>query len=106
MASWTNRDAREILTFSRGIFGLGFLNLLIARTDIFVLGRLYPFAALGFYTMAVSLVTTPSTFLTTVMGQSLLPALSSVRISGKPVGCPQVFQSCGPEETLCALEAR
>jgi O-antigen/teichoic acid export membrane protein len=76
---WDRRAAREILTFSRGIFGLGFLNLIIGRTDIFVLAKLYPSAALGLYTMAVSLVTTPSVFFTNVMGQSLLPALSSVQ---------------------------
>jgi len=76
---WDGRAAREILTFSRGIFGLGFLNLIIARTDIFVLARLYPSASLGLYAMAVSLVTTPSVFFTGVRGQSLLPALSSIQ---------------------------
>lgn len=76
---WDGRAAREILSFSRGIFGLGFLNLIIARTDIFVLARLYPSAALGLYAMAVSLVATPSVFFTNVMGQSLIPALSSVQ---------------------------
>ncbi len=76
---WDGRAGREILTFSRGIFGLGFLNLLIARTDIFVLAKLYPSAALGLYTMAVSLVTTPSVFFTNVMGQSLIPAASIIQ---------------------------
>lgn len=76
---WDGRAAREILTFSRGVFGLGFLNLIIARADIFVLARLYSSAALGLYTMAVSLVTTPSVFFTGMLGQALLPALSSVQ---------------------------
>jgi O-antigen/teichoic acid export membrane protein len=70
---------RELLTFSRGIFGLSILNLIIARADVFVLGRLYPLPALGLYTMAVTLVTTPSVFCTNMLGQTLLPALSSVQ---------------------------
>jgi len=76
---WDGRATREILTFSRGIFGLGFLNLIVARTDIFVLARLYPSASLGLYTLAVSVVATPSVFFTNIMGQSLIPALSSVQ---------------------------
>jgi len=76
---WDGRAAREILTFSRGVFGLGFLNLIIARADIFVLAKLYPSAALGIYALAVSLVTTPSMFFTNVMSESLIPALSSVQ---------------------------
>lgn len=71
--------AKELLTFSRGIFGLAILNLIVTRADIFVLGRLYPLAALGLYTMAVTLVTTPSVFCTNMLGQSLLPALSGVQ---------------------------
>jgi PST family polysaccharide transporter/lipopolysaccharide exporter len=71
--------ARDLLTFSRGVFGLAFLNLIIARVDVFVLARLYPSAALGLYTMAVTLVTTPSVFCTNMLGQALLPALSSVQ---------------------------
>lgn len=71
--------ARDLLTFSRGIFGLAVLNLIIARADIFVLAKLYSSAALGLYTMAVSLVTTPSVFFTNMLAQTLLPALSSVQ---------------------------
>jgi O-antigen/teichoic acid export membrane protein len=74
---WT--AARELLTFSRGILGLAPLNLIMSRADIFVLGRLFPLAALGLYTMAVALVTTPSVFCTNMLGQTLLPALSSVQ---------------------------
>jgi len=77
---WWNRDAaRDLLTFSRGIFGLTFLNLIVTRADIFVLAKLYSSAALGLYTMAVALVITPSFFLTNMLGQALLPALSSVQ---------------------------
>jgi O-antigen/teichoic acid export membrane protein len=71
--------AKELLTFSRGIFGLAILSLVIARADVFVLGRLYPLAALGLYTMAITLVTTPSTFFTNMLRQTLMPALASVQ---------------------------
>ncbi len=73
------KAAKELLMFSRGIFGLAILNLVIARADVFVLGRLYPLAALGLYTLAVTLVTTPSVFCTNMLGQALMPALSSVQ---------------------------
>jgi O-antigen/teichoic acid export membrane protein len=71
--------AKELLTYSRGIFGLAILSFIIGRADVFVLGRLYPMAALGLYTLAVALVSTPSTFCTNMLGQTLMPALSSVQ---------------------------
>jgi len=70
---------RDLLTFSRGLLGLALLNLIIARSDIFVLARLYSPTGLGLYTMAVALVTTPSVFFTNVLGKALMPALSSVQ---------------------------
>ncbi len=70
---------RDLLKFSRGMVGLSFLNLIFARADIFVLGKLYPPAALGIYTMAVYLVQTPSSFLINILGTTLLPAFSHVR---------------------------
>jgi len=73
------KAAKELLTFSQGIFGLAILNLAIARADIFVLAKLYPLAAIGFYTLAVALVSTPSVFITNMLGQVLLPVLSSVQ---------------------------
>jgi len=76
---WDRRAVRELLTFSRGIFGLAFLNLIVARADVFVLARLYSSASLGLYTLAVTLVTTPSVFFTNMLAQTLLPALSSVQ---------------------------
>jgi O-antigen/teichoic acid export membrane protein len=76
---WDRHAARDLLRFSRGAFGLSFLNLLIGRADVFVLARLYSASALGLYTMAVSLVLTPSTFITNLLGRTLMPALSSVQ---------------------------
>jgi O-antigen/teichoic acid export membrane protein len=77
--------ARELLTFSKGIFGLAILALIIGRADVFVLGRLYPLAALGIYTMAVALVSTPSVFCTNFLGQTLMPAMSSVQKDNRRV---------------------
>jgi O-antigen/teichoic acid export membrane protein len=73
------KAARELLTFSRGMYGLSLLNLIIQRADVLVLARLYPSAAVGLYMLAVSLVLTPSVFLTNMLGQTLVPALSSVQ---------------------------
>jgi O-antigen/teichoic acid export membrane protein len=71
--------ARDLLKFSKGIFGLSFLTLIFTRTDIFVLGKLYSPTVLGLYSMAVFLVQTPSTFITNALGQTLLPTFSHVQ---------------------------
>jgi lipopolysaccharide exporter len=70
---------RDLLKFSRGLFGLALFNLLFSRADIFVLGKLYSAAELGLYSMAVYLIQTPAGFLINVMNQTLLPALSRVQ---------------------------
>jgi O-antigen/teichoic acid export membrane protein len=43
------------------------------------LGKLYSTTALGLYTMAVALVQTPASFLTTMLGQTLFPAFAHVQ---------------------------
>lgn len=75
---WDRHAIRDLLKFSRGMFGLSFLNLIFTRTDIFVLGKLYSPEALGIYTMAVYLVQTPSGFLINMLATTLLPAFSHV----------------------------
>jgi lipopolysaccharide exporter len=70
---------RDLLKFSRGLFGLSLLNLIFSRADIFVLGKLYSATELGLYSMAVYLIQTPLSFLINVMNQTLLPALSGVQ---------------------------
>ena len=75
-----DRDAfREILTYSKGMLGLSLLNLVFARTDIFVLGKFVTPAELGIYALAVNLVQTPASFLITVLSQTTLPPLSQVQ---------------------------
>src|SRR5208282_3262266 len=70
---WERDAIRDLYRCSKQAFGLSFLNLIFSRTDIFVLGKLYSTTALGLYTMGVALVLTPSSFLTTMMGQALFP---------------------------------
>lgn len=70
---------RDLYKFSRDVVGLSFLNLIFSRTDVFVLGKLYSTTTLGLYTMAVLLVQTPSSFITTVMGQLFFPTFAHVQ---------------------------
>ena len=72
-------SARELLTFSRGIFGLSFLNLIFARTDIFVLGKLVSADQLGIYTIATYLAQVPASFAMTWLGQILMPMFSHLK---------------------------
>jgi O-antigen/teichoic acid export membrane protein len=76
---WDYGAVRDLYRFSKQAFGLSFLNLIFSRTDVFVLGKLYSTTALGLYTMGVALVATPSTFITSMFGQTLFPALSHVQ---------------------------
>jgi O-antigen/teichoic acid export membrane protein len=74
------RDAiRDLYAFSKQAFGLSFLNLVFARTDIFVLGKLYPATQLGLYSMGVALIVTPAIFITGMFAQTLFPALTHVQ---------------------------
>lgn len=76
---WDRNAVRDLYKYSRAAFGLSFLNLIFARTDIFVLGKLYSSTSLGLYTMAVALVQTPSVFLTALLAQTLFPAFAHVQ---------------------------
>jgi PST family polysaccharide transporter len=76
---WDRYAVQDLFKFSKGIFGLSFLNLIFARADIFVLAKLCSPATLGLYTMAVYLVQTPVIFLIGILVSTLLPALSHVQ---------------------------
>lgn len=76
---WDRDAARDLLRYSRGAYGLSFLNLIFTRTDIFVLGKLYSSTALGLYSMAVYLVQTPTGFIQNMVGSTLVPAFSHVQ---------------------------
>lgn len=75
-----DREAyKALFKFSRGMFGLSFLNLIFARTDIFVIGKMYSASELGLYTLAVNLAQTPASFLINTVSSTLLPAFSRVQ---------------------------
>ncbi len=76
---WDKKAFREIWEFSRGMVGLSFLNLVFARADIFVLGKMVSPAELGIYTMGVYLIQTPSNFLMNILCSTLLPTLAHVQ---------------------------
>lgn len=76
---WDKEAIRDLLKFSKGLFGLSLLNLIFMRTDIFVLAKLYSPAKVGLYVMAIYLAQTPTTFLINVLDQTLLPTYSHVR---------------------------
>ena len=76
---WDKHAIRDLLKFSRGLFGLSLLNLIFARTDIFVLGKLYDSTQLGFYAMAIYLAQTPTVFIINLLNQTLLPAFTNVQ---------------------------
>jgi lipopolysaccharide exporter len=77
--SWNREAMRDLLRFSKGLVGLSFLNFIFARTDVFVLGKLFSPAALGLYVMAVYLVQTPVGFIMNMFGQTLFPAFSQIQ---------------------------
>jgi len=76
---WDKKAARDLLSYSRGAYGLSFLNLIFTRTDIFVLGKLCSPTALGLYVMAVYLVQTPTGFVQNMVGSTLVPAIAHVQ---------------------------
>jgi lipopolysaccharide exporter len=70
---------RELLKFSKGLFGLSFLNFIFSRVDVVVMAKLFSPTALGFYVMAVNLVQTPASFGMNMLGQTMLPTLAHVQ---------------------------
>jgi lipopolysaccharide exporter len=77
--AWHREATRELLRFSRGLFGLSFLNLIFAKTDIFVLAKLYSPTQLGLYSMAVYLAQTPTGFIMNLLGQTMMPTFAHIQ---------------------------
>jgi O-antigen/teichoic acid export membrane protein len=76
---WHPTAIRDLLRFSKGVFGLPFLNLIFIRADVFVLGKLYSPTELGLYAMAIYLVQTPASFVINLLGQTLMPTFSHLQ---------------------------
>lgn len=80
---WDRSALRDLLSFSRGLFGLSFLNFIFMRADVFVLAKLYPVAEVGIYTMAVYLIQVPAGFFINLVGQIAVPAFSQIQLDPK-----------------------
>jgi O-antigen/teichoic acid export membrane protein len=76
---WDRTAMRELLKFSRGLYGLSPLSIIYMRTDIFVLAKLFSPAALGLYVMAVTSIQTPTGFLINIMGQTMFPTFTHIQ---------------------------
>jgi O-antigen/teichoic acid export membrane protein len=75
-----DREAlRELLKYSRRVFGLSFLNLIFTRTDIFVLAKMFSATQLGLYAMASYLAQTPASFIINLEAQILMPTFSHIQ---------------------------
>jgi O-antigen/teichoic acid export membrane protein len=70
---------KQLLQFSKGLFGLAPLVIIYMRLDIFVLGKLIPTAALGFYSLGISVAQVPAGFISNLLAQIFMPALSHVQ---------------------------
>jgi len=70
---------KQLLQFSKGLFGLAPLVIIYMRLDIFVLGKLIPTAALGYYSLGISVAQVPAVFISNLLGQIFMPALSHVQ---------------------------
>jgi lipopolysaccharide exporter len=68
--------ARDLLRFSRGIFGLSFLNFIFSRSDVFVLGKMISSAQLGIYTIGIYLAQVPASFALEWLAQIFMPLFS------------------------------
>lgn len=77
--SFHRAASSDLLKFSRGMVGLSLLNLIFSRTDIFVLAKLFSPAELGFYSMAVYLIQTPSSFIVNLLGQTFMPTFARIQ---------------------------
>jgi O-antigen/teichoic acid export membrane protein len=70
---------REVLNFSRRAVGLPFLNFVFIRADIFVIGKLFPPALLGLYSMAINVAQVPAAFAMNLLGQLLMPTFAQLQ---------------------------
>jgi O-antigen/teichoic acid export membrane protein len=68
---------KEIVTFSRGMFGLPILMVILMQTDTFVMGKLFSAAVLGIYSLARDLADLPNKVLSRVISPLLLPTFSA-----------------------------
>jgi PST family polysaccharide transporter/lipopolysaccharide exporter len=76
---------REVLKFSRRIFGLPILMLLYSQTDTFVIGRVLSMELLGFYALAKGLSEVPTMLIAKIVNPVLLAATSKLKKNEKDI---------------------
>ena len=72
---------KDILSFSRGMYGLPIMALLFVQTDIIVIGRVLSLELLGLYVLARSLSDMPINFFSKIAQPVLLPSYSMLQES-------------------------
>lgn len=70
---------KDLIKFTRGVFGLGLFYFIYMKADIFVLGKFCTPAELGLYTMAISLAQIPFQFITALMDQMAMPVFAEMQ---------------------------
>jgi len=70
---------RDIMKFSRGMFGLPILKMIFYQTAIFVVGKLTSVELLGIYVMLASLAEITTVFLGQIISPVLLPVLALIK---------------------------
>lgn len=83
------REARELFAYGKHFFVGGILNFLRTSLDSILLGKLLGMEALGFYTLAHSLVVMPTGLLSAAFGRVLFPAFS--RLQAKKAALRRAF---------------
>lgn len=68
----------QILRFARGMVGLPLLTFAIYNLDVFVIGKMFSAATVGFYGMAVLLAKIPLDLFSKTMAPGLLPVFTEV----------------------------
>jgi O-antigen/teichoic acid export membrane protein len=81
--AFDRENIRALLKFSRGMFGLPILVFLYMNADIFVIGKILTLADLGLYSMAAGIAWMPFNFITSLIGQVMLPAFSEKQKDGE-----------------------
>ncbi|MFZ5519443.1 MAG: oligosaccharide flippase family protein [Candidatus Zhuqueibacterota bacterium] len=70
---------RNLIKYSKGMFGLPILTFIFMRADIFVIGKLCPASDLGMYSLVVSLATIPFQMATKLISDVTMPAFSTIQ---------------------------
>jgi O-antigen/teichoic acid export membrane protein len=74
---------KEIISFTRGMYGLPIMMLLFAQMDVIVIGRVLSLELLGLYVLARSISDMPLNFFSKIAQPLLLPSFSTLQDNGE-----------------------